>query len=165
MAIQETPPPVLWNDLVATAGRAFDIYLPLYQPDQTSRVEAFSLLSYVASGLMESCLHDFEDLRDIWTQIRSNSGLLNTLWSTYAHALETTGMSHNAVCAYLATVTASMRPTPGMFDDSVFLASLATKEELLGVYGSNPWLVVLVLLKRAGKLNLLRPEAKLESQA
>lgn len=157
-----------WPWIFEVTKNAFDRAQYFHFPDSDRRIRATLGLMNLMLAVREYAIITAEDIRPIWAQLRSDTGLLDFLLNVTADLYLETGLTVHDVAAAVAKAIhcAIPRNAAGevvMVDtvyDAPFAESVGTVKELVGILDLHPWLLTLLILKRSGRLNLVRPQTQ-----
>jgi hypothetical protein len=158
--------PIDWIKVRTLVAEAYERSIFFHHPTTEGRFKATLDLMQIASGICEYVIALPEDLREVWTILRSEEHTLDAIMDTTSDMLLLTGYTVEELARpYAATIHAALprdastgvaRPYKESISDQGFMESIATPEELGNLLVVNPWILTILILKRSGRLNLIR---------
>lgn len=157
-----------WPAIYTIAETVLDRARYFYFLDSDARARATLILMSVTSSIREYAIVEALDIAPAWNELRAEVKLVDLLMAITADLLLETGVSIATLATALAAAIHSVIPrsakgepeTEGTVYDIAFLESVGTAEELANILTLHPWLLMLLILKRSGRMNLVRPQVE-----
>lgn len=155
-----------WPFIYAVAEAVFDRVRYFFFLDSGRRMQATLRIMSITASIREYAIINVDDIAPAWGALRTDEFLVDLIMSVTADLLMETGVTVDTLARALSVAVHSMvavsatgeAVTEGVAYDTAFMESLGTAEELYNVLRLNPWMVTLMILRRTGRLNVVRPQ-------
>jgi hypothetical protein len=167
---KRTPPAATGLDWLWVYDTAIDIFdgsIYFYFPDTERRAEMVLLLMQLTSSIREYAITTRDDVQPIWDKLREQQTLLDLVFYITGELFLVTGLSAEELidpivksihaCVPRSDTTSALMYSDSSTLDESFVESLGQASELRDVLQANPWLLMLFILRRSGRMNLVRP--------
>jgi hypothetical protein len=149
-----------WAKIFDIASATFERARLLHHPDTRKRFDCTRELMQMAAGLREYALAGPEDVVQAWMTLRKDTAAIDILLETMSEILLLTNYPLDKMAEAYARKVHEVVPVwtqqQPLATDPAFQESLGTATELKDLLTRNPWLFTILLLRRSGKLSLLR---------
>jgi hypothetical protein len=159
--------PIDWLRVREVAGNAFDRAKFFYFADGERHPEMMLALAREVSKLREYAIADPAELRPFWDTLRESQTIVDLLMDVTAEVTLLTGYAYNDLAMQYAKATHAAIPRTVNADqlyaassnitDAAFLDSVAREDHFRMLLSSNPWLLIVLVLKQIGKFNAIQP--------
>lgn len=166
-SLTSSPSPIHWPSIYAIVHASFERGQYCFFTDSDSRVAGTLALMNVGLGLRDYAIVGAVDIQPVWEVLRKDPSTMDLLFSVTSDVLLESG--HTIAQLADALATAIHATVPRIADGSVnltdtvydvpFAESVGSAVEMRQVLVLHPWLLTLLLLKRSGRMNLVRPTA------
>lgn len=150
--------PTEWADLLKGVDVIFGRTVKGVMPTLEQRSEPLKYLVGIAAAIRLVAITHRSDIDDIWTNLRDNEELLTLILTVGSEVFAETGVAMDRAARGIAEGVYAMVPAKSehSVDDENYFQSIGTEKTLVDLLLANPWFLVILLLRRAGTLDLDR---------